>query len=293
MEKRKRRWGDRYDGRRIRSLPPMDYVSPFIMRNRNDALNMFSGKIDMEILDEYIRKKRKEENLPQFGFMHVIMAAYVRVISQRPGLNRFIAGQRIYHRNEIMACMMVKKAMELDAQESDIKVSFEPTDTIYEVYKRVSDAVGVAKSEGDTTDMDVTARILVNLPRFILRFFIAVLRAMDYMGIMPKSLNKISPFHTGLFVSNLGSLGVPPVYHHIYNFGTVSFFLTFGAKRTEYVLNREGAAEKKKFIDYTLVMDERITDGHYMVSGIKYLEYLLKHPTLLDQPPEKVAEDVD
>ena len=269
MEKRKRKWGDRYDGRRVRSLPPMNYVAPFIMRNRNDALNMFSGKIDMEVIDEYIHKKRKEENLSQFGFMHVIIAAYVRVISQRPGLNRFIAGQRIFHRNEIVACMIVKKSMELDAQESDIKLSFEPTDTIYQVYQKISDAIEVAKAEGDSTGMDVTARMLVNLPSFLLRFFIAVLRAMDYMGIMPKALHEVSPFHTGLFVSNLGSLGVPPVYHHIYNFGTVSFFLTFGAKRTEYVLNREGAAEKKKFIDYTLVMDERITDGHYMVSGVK------------------------
>ena len=107
------------------SLPAYELCSAlYHAQPQRRASTCSAVEIDMEVIDEYIHKKRKEENLSQFGFMHVIIAAYVRVISQRPGLNRFIAGQRIFHRNEIVACMIVKKSMELDAQESDIKLSF-------------------------------------------------------------------------------------------------------------------------------------------------------------------------
>ena len=36
---KKRRFGDRKDGRRVRTMSPMSYVIPYIMRTRNDAQN--------------------------------------------------------------------------------------------------------------------------------------------------------------------------------------------------------------------------------------------------------------
>ena len=83
MAKRKRRLGDRRDGRKIRSLPPMNYVSPFIMKTRSDAQNYFKASIDYDDIETYIKEKR-EQGLSGFGFMHLIVAAYVRMVSQKP-----------------------------------------------------------------------------------------------------------------------------------------------------------------------------------------------------------------
>ena len=130
MNKRKKRFGDRYDGYRVRSLSPMSYVSPFIMKTRNDSSNLFSGSVELGRIENYIKRKRREDGFSGFGFLHVIIAAYVRLVSQKPAMNRFIAGQRIYQAGEdITVCMMVKKSMELNAQESAIKVIFKPDDT--------------------------------------------------------------------------------------------------------------------------------------------------------------------
>ena len=115
----------------------------------------------------------------------------------------------------------------------------------------------------------------------------------DYFGIMPKVIEEASPFHASFFFSNLGSLGIPPIYHHIYNFGNVSTFLVFGAKEIGYERDDDGNVGKKRYVSCRVVTDERITDGFYMASAFKYLMRILKHPEMLDNPPEQVFEDVE
>lgn len=290
--KRKRRLGDRHDGRKIRTLPPMQYVAVSIMHKRNDAQNLFKSSIDYAYIDEYIRKKR-EEGLTGFGFMHVIVAAYVRMVSQKPALNRYIAGWKIFARNEIVLSMMVKKEMKVNAQESAIKVRFNPTDTAEDVYRRMEEAIAVARQEGDTNIFDNVARIINYMPSFLLRGFIAFMQFFDFWGIMPKIINEASPFHASVFISNLGSLGIPPIYHHLYNFGNVPVFITFGTKRRELQLNADGTTSPRTMIDYTVVTDERTTDGHYLATALKGLEKLFKSPEKLDTVPETVVEDID
>lgn len=293
MNKRKKRFGDRYDGYRVRSLSPMSYAVPFIMRTRNDAQNFFQSSVEMGRIENYIRKKRKEDGLSGFGFLHVVFAAYVRMISQKPGLNRFIAGQRIYHADELTFSMMVKKSMDLNAQESAIKVKLKPDATADDVYKAVDEAISVARQAGDSNTFDTVARVINFLPTLLFRWFISFATFLDYFGLLPKIIHKASPFHCSVFVTNLGSLGIPPIYHHLYNFGTCPVFVCFGAKRTALEVQKDGSVEKHKYVDYTVVTDERITDGHYYASAFKYLDNIFRHPDILDLPPEEVLEDID
>lgn len=294
MEKRKKRFGDRYDGYRVRSLSPMSYVSPFIMKTRNDSSNFFNSSVELGRIENYIKKKRKEDGLTGFGFLHVMIAAYVRLVSQKPALNRFIAGQRIYqHGEDITVCMMVKKSMELNAQESAIKVIFNPSDTADDVYRKLDVAIEEARLEGDSNLFDTVAKLISYMPSLILRAFVAFVNFLDYFGIMPKIIHKASPFHCSMFITNLGSLGIQPIYHHLYNFGTCPLFIAFGAKRTALEVQRDGSVEKHKYIDFTVVSDERITDGHYFANAFKQLEWVLRHPDILDQKPEQIITDVD
>lgn len=288
----KHRLGDRRDARRIRHLPPMQYVAVSIMHKRNDAQNLFASSVDYGKIEEYIHKKR-EEGLTGFGFMHVIVAAYVRTVSQKPAINRYIAGWRIFKRDEIVLSMMVKKSMKVNAQESAIKVRFQPTDTVDDVYRKMEEAIAVATKDGDSNVFDSVARAINLLPSILLRGLIAFLQFLDFFGIMPKIIDEASPFHSSIFVSNLGSLGIPPIYHHLYNFGNVPVFITFGAKRRENVLNLDGTVSQKVMVDYTVVTDERITDGHYFATAFKCLERYMKTPEKLDTPPETVVEDID
>ena len=53
MKERKRHFGDRYDGRRLRTLSPMSYVSPYIMKTRVTSSNYIRDKFDTEKAEEY------------------------------------------------------------------------------------------------------------------------------------------------------------------------------------------------------------------------------------------------
>ena len=293
MNKRKKRFGDRYDGYRVRSLSPMSYVSPFIMKTRNDSSNLFSGSVELGRIENYIKRKRREDGFSGFGFLHVIIAAYVRLVSQKPAMNRFIAGQRIYQAGEdITVCMMVKKSMELNAQESAIKVIFKPDDTAEDVYRKMDAAIEEARQQGDSNLFDVVAKVINFLPALLIRLLISILEFMDYFGFMPKIIHKASPFHSSMFITNLGSLGIPPIYHHLYNFGNLPAFLSYGARQRKTFYDKNGELVTKSFIDLAIVTDERICDGYYYASAFKFARRYIKNPYPLLNPPDKIAQDI-
>ena len=289
---RKRRFGDRRDGRRLRSLDPYNALTPYIMKQKNESDNSFSGKVEITEVERYLRRKRIAGS-PGIGMLHLFVAAFIRVISQYPGVNRYVVGQRVYARTKIEVIMTVKKAMMISAGETSIKVEFDPGDTINEVYQRINSEVDKIKNEGEETSTDAAAKMLMKMPRLILKFAVFCLTVMDYFGKLPKSLVKASPFHGTMVITDLGSIGLPTMAHHLYNFGDTPLFMAFGTKRRENELARDGTVAERKYIDYTMVLDERICDGFYFSQGYRYFNSLLRDPQQLETAPETVVEDVD
>ena len=287
---RKKKFGDRKEGRRLRNASVMSMVMPFIMPTRNDAMNMFEDTIDITNVEKYLDEKHRQGYV-DMTILHVILAAYVRIVSERPAVNRFIAGQRIFAANDISCVMTIKKEMSLESPDTCIKVSFDPRDDIYNVYKKFRREV--KKAIAETTNFDDTIKILNKLPRFLLRGAIGLLNFLDYHGCLPEFLRKVSPFHGSMIITSMGSLGIPAIYHHIYNFGTLPIFISYGSMFTADAIKRDGTRERHHFVTLKVVTDERICDGYYYASAFKRLKRYMLHPEILDQSPEKVVEDVD
>lgn len=289
---KKRRFGDRKDGRRVRTMSPMSYVIPYIMRTRNDAQNQIADTIDITEADKFLREMRKK-GYKSISVLHVFIAAYIRTIAMRPGINRFCSGQKIYHRNTIEINMAVKKEMSLDAPDTMIKVRFEPTDTITDVYEKFNAVVEKATAEGSNTDFDKTARTLTRLPGILFRTTVRLLEFLDYHGWLPQALLDVSPFHGSMIITSMGSLGIPPIYHHLYNFGNLPVFISYGLKYHKNVMNANGVVERRTMIDVKVVTDERICDGFYFASALKLIRKFVASPALLTTPPETVIDDID
>ncbi len=291
MSKYKRRFGDRKEGRLLRSLPAFAKFVPFIMPTRNDACNQYEESFEVSDVDRRLRKLRVDVN-KGIGILHFIIAAYIRGVSMLPGMNRFVVGRRIYARDNIEVVMTVKRSLAIDATETTIKVVFEPTDTIFDVYRKMNEKIDEIKTvEGNNNTEDV-AEAMCKAPRFLLRFALTILRIMDYFGWLPQSLLDASPFHGSMIITDLGSLRIGPVYHHIYNFGTLPVFISFGAKRHAYELDRHGNMVDRKYVDCKFVMDERTVDGHYYAQFLQAFRYICQHPEIVETPPSKVVEDV-
>lgn len=291
MSKYKRRFGDRKEGRLLRSLPAFAKFVPFIMPTRNDACNQYEESFEVSDVDRRLRKLRVD-GYKGIGILHFIIAAYIRGVSMLPGMNRFVVGRRIYARDIIEVVMTVKRSLAIDATETTIKVVFEPTDTIFDVYRKMSEKIDEIKTvEGNNNTEDV-AEAMCKAPRFLLRFALTILRIMDYFGWLPQSLLDASPFHGSMIITDLGSLRIGPIYHHIYNFGTLPVFISFGAKRHAYELDRHGNMVDRKYVDCKFVMDERTVDGHYYAQFLQAFRYICQHPEIVETPPSKVVEDV-
>jgi len=292
-KKRRRRLGDRSDGRKLRSLQPMNRLMPYIMKKRSDAQNTFADKIDVSKADALCRKK-VVEGKTNFSFLHVLLAAYLRVITQRPAVNRFVSGQKIYARNEIVFVMTIKKEMSLSAPDTVIKVKFSPDDTLDEVYEKFNVVATDAIASLDThTAFDKLIKLFNFIPGFVLRFIVWVVEKLDYVGWLPKGFMDLLPFYGSMIVTSMGSLGINPIYHHIYDFGNLPVFLSYGKKRTVFEYDKNGNMVRKRYIDLKAVTDERICDGYYFASAFKYFKKLVESPDILETRPAELIEDID
>ncbi len=286
-----RKFGDRKEGRLLRSLSPFYNFIPYIMITRNDASNHFEDKVEISEAERWFREKRTE-GFKGMGMLHLFIAAYCRTCALYPGLNRFIAGRRIYARNNIEIVLTVKREMKVDADETTIKVIIDPTDTIFDVYRKLGEKVDEIKANDGDNNTEQIAGLLCKLPRPILKFAIGVIKILDYFGILPQAVMDASPFHGSMIITDLGSLGIPPIYHHLYNFGTLPTFIAFGGKRRAYEVDMHGNVLEKKYVDYKCVLDERTVDGLYYANAFRQMKHFLKNPSLLEQPLENPKSDV-
>lgn len=287
----KRRFGDRKEGRLLRSLPPYNRITPYIMGKKNDACNQFADSIEITVLDQWFREKR-QEGWKGLGMLHLFIAAYVRTVASCPSLNRFVSGQKIYARNNIEVIMTVKKNLTADAEETSLKVIFEPTDTIFDIYRKMNEKVDEIKADDGENGTEKTAGALMKIPGLLLKFAVWFLNFLDYFGLLPQALLDVSPFHGSMIITDLGSIGIPPIYHHLYNFGNLPVFIAFGAKRRVVELDKTGTPVERKYVDYRITMDERTADGLTYATAFKYLKYYMKNPAALELPPEKAESDV-
>lgn len=292
-KKRRFRLGDRKDGRKLRTLQPMNRLMPYIMKKRSDAQNTFADKIEISKADVLCRKKVLEGKT-NFSFLHILLAAYLRVITQRPAVNRFVSGQKIYARNEIVFVMTIKKEMSLSAPDTVIKVKFSPDDTLDEVYEKFNVvATNAIESLDKQTSFDKLIKLFNYIPGFVLRFIVWVVEKLDYIGWLPKGFMDLLPFYGSMIVTSMGSLGINPIYHHIYDFGNLPVFLSYGRKRTVFEYDKTGALNKKRYIDLKAVTDERICDGYYFASAFKYFKKLVESPDILETRATELFEDID
>ena len=287
-------WGDRIDGRKIRTLAPMAQITTYFQWERNICSNLFEESFEISHVDRYIRQKRRE-GMTDFGITHVLLAAYVRAVAKYPQLNRFIAGQKVYSRgDDIQYCMVIKKEMTVDSPDTSIKVHLNPRDTAKDVYDKLNAAVESVKATQELdSNLDGLIMALNLIPGVFLKFTVWLLKFLDYFGMLPRFLLELSPFHGSLFFTSMGSLGIPPIYHHLYDFGNLPVFGAFGCKRKANEVLDDGTVVQKKYIDVKFVLDERICDGYYYATFFKHYRRILRNPEILDEPPTEVVKDID
>ncbi len=273
-------FGHRSDGKRVKNLPPIFKIMPCVMPDRADSQVYFKQDIALKGLDEYIERKTKEGI--RLSYMNIIYAALVKIIAQRPNLNRFAMNGVLYERNKIYVSLVIKKSLTDDGTETPIKLDFNGNESIFEIKDRLDRTIEKNKEIENLNKTDKLVGILNVIPSGLIRTVVKFLMFLDKHGLLPKKIIDASPFHTSVFLTNVGSLGIDSIYHHIYNFGTTSMFFSMGKKKKSYIYEDDEIREEK-CITLAFVGDERICDGYYYASSFKLLSKYLKKPELLEE----------
>ena len=276
----------RADGKRLRNTDPMYTVAAHIMNKRVDSMNMVTLDIPYDPIQNYLNEKRKEG--VTISHMAVIIAAYLRTAADFPLLNRFIVNCKPYARNEFSVAMVVLKSGELDNGTMS-KMYFNMTDTILDVNNKINEYVTDNREVPEKNGTEKMIKFLLSVPG-LLRVGVALFKFLDKHGLLPKMIIDMSPFHNSLCISNLASIRTNHIYHHCYEFGTTSVFITMGNLR-EVPRRHSGEIVFDRCIPLGVVMDERICSGSYFALAFRKMRQYLRNPKLLEAPPEVVKED--
>ena len=196
-------------------------------------------------------------------------------------------GKAVFAPSDGSVALTAKLAFEDHSEEALMFFVPDENATVDDVSRMVVDKVRKVREnagKGQKGGVDELLDKLAKLPRPILMFITKVVRWLDFWGINPKALTEGDPHFSTLFLSNLGSIKCPSVYHHLNNYGTNSMMITIGTLHDEEVLMPDGTKQIRKLVDIGATLDESIGDGFYFARSLKLVQYICAHPEILDRP---------
>lgn len=285
----KRKKGDRKDGRLLRELDSLHFITGIIYPNRCDNEAFISEQIDLTNIDAYLEKKNVEGIDYKYNLFQIMVASIVKLLTLRPKMNRFIVNSNFYQRNEVSASFVVKKIFSDSGAEALAFVHAKDTDTIDTIHNEIYRQVSECRSEKIDSSTD-SMNLFNKMPRWLSKFLVHIIMFLDRHGWVPKGLIETDPYYSSCVISNLGSIKLHSGYHHLTNWGTCSMFLIIGERKPRPFFNDDGTFEMKDSVDVGITIDERLADGYYYSKSIKLFKHLLENPELLEKP---LSEEVD
>lgn len=261
-------------------------MMPYIFGDRTSNEAVLGEVMDLTEVDKYLAKKNAENPEFKYTWFHFITAAIAKAILLRPKMNYFIQGGHFYARKKIQVAFNVKRQFSDEGEEAMAKFVLDPEgeSPMEQVHTYVHKFVTKVRKENQSVGVDDALKFLSHLPRFAWRILSWALKRLEYYGLYPKSLAMDDPCYSSAYLTNLGSIKMNADYHHLFNWGTISFFVTIGEKKLRPYFKEDGSYEMRNTIKLGLTIDERIADGYYFAKTLRLVRKIFQNPELLDAP---------
>lgn len=282
----------RPEGTHLRNHDPMMAFVPFLMKTRTESAIYFKQEIDITDLKAFLHDRNHQAAANggiKMTLFHVILAALSRVVAERPQMNRFVSGRRVYQRKDFSVAFVMKREFKDDSAEEIVVMKFDPSETLETVSLKLQKEVQKIRADAKKDAVKRSGivnwfNVLMLLPRFVLRSFVSIMFWLDYHNLLPKFVIDLDPMHTSVFVSNLGSLGIDAPYHHLYEWGTTPVFVTIGVSQRVPKVMADGSIAVREVVNLAITLDERIGDGFYYARSLQRFKQILEHPAELEKP---------
>lgn len=275
----------RSDGVKVKNLDPVTKAAPFFMPTRLGAQNYMETQFRCEAIDEFISRQRKLGNT--YTYTHLMIASLVRLLYLRPKLNYFINHNVIYERKDITICMVVKKQLSDEGEDVDMKFHFTGKESLPQIKEYLDSEIAKHISPDSVYGTTKDADALGKLPNWLFRLALKFVRFMDRHNFMPKSLIEASCFHCSVFLTNLKSIKLDAIQHHLYEFGNASLFVAMGREKVAPVVEKNKELKLGKVMNVGITMDERVADGFYFAKSLRIWKDIFANlDCLLDPMPD-------
>jgi hypothetical protein len=268
----------RPDGDLVRDISPLRGIIPYVMRGRNESIIFHDAVYEIAKTRAFLRAWNHEHERDQPATLfHLFLWLCAQALAERPGLNRFVSGGRIYQRKGIFLSFAAKKDFADDAPLVTVKMEFWKGEAFADCCRRI--AAGVSdgrKGPGRTIDKEIA--LTMKLPHPLIRLAMALARVLDRWNLMPGFMIANDPLYTSVFVGNLGSVGLDRTYHHLYEVGTAAMFAVLGTPKKAVVVGRGGEPEVRDVLEVRWSLDERVNDGYYCARSLALFKKMFEDP---------------
>jgi hypothetical protein len=282
----------RRDATHVRDLPALRRIIPYLMPTRTESLVYFPQRIEVDgllaWLEEVNADRPREERITLF---HVLLTAIGRTLRLRPEVNRFVAGRRTYQHDEISISFVVKSSMSDEAEETEARLVLTGYESVAEMRDLVDDLITHERGPAHDGD-DRLVDFFASWPRPVLTGVARTVRELDYRNLMPTALRKAIPLYTSVYLVNAGSIGIDPPFHHLYEYGSASAFVSVGRVARQPVVDENDDVVVRSCVDLVYTLDERATDGFYFAKTAEVFRRLVSEPQLLTDPSVSVDQIV-
>lgn len=290
MDLKLRKPGDRKDGKLIRDLDSLHFITGIIYPNRCDNEAFIGEVIDLTNINAYLEKKNYEGIDYKYNLFQIIVTALMKMITLRPKMNRFIVNGNFYQRNEVSSSFVVKKQFADHGAEGLAFIHAKDGDTLDSIHEAIKEQVLINKDESHVDSSTESMDVLNKIPRVISKTAVRGIMLMDKLGIVPSSLIETDPYYSSCVISNLGSIKMKSGYHHLTNWGTCSMITLIGQMKDRPFYNEDGSYEMRPSVDIGITIDERLADGYYYSRSVQLFKKLLENPELLEKPLGEAIE---
>jgi len=132
---------------------------------------------------------------------------------------------------------------------------------------------------------------LNKLPAWMFRTAMWFVRVFDRHNCFTKFISSASPFHCSVFVTNLKSIKLDSIYHHLYNFGNCSVFVAMGKSKVVPFVKDNSEVVPEKVFDLGVTLDERVADGFYFSKTLRVWQKMFEDPNCLNERPEGYVKE--
>ncbi len=275
-----RRGRDRHDATRVDLGRSFNAMFPYLMKGRNESIAYYPVVVDAENLLAYVEQKKGTDEA--ITIFEAILLALIRILRERPTLNRYIIGRRLYQRRDVQLSFVARREFTLDSSETNVYVAVKPDDDARAVLGKIRGEIRTAKS-GEQKSDEGLIDLFLRLPRSVLRVAVNLLSLWDFYVDTPSFLRGVDPLRCSAYVANLGSVGMGAAYHHLFEWGTCSLFVTIGQVRPTVVVGEDGNPAVRRTVELKIALDERIADGYYDARALELFDTYLNDPEQLQR----------